>query len=154
MNSNTEHNGDTAHDEDEVYGVIQIGRFIQSTLATLKPRWAHTKMHVRMHRIVCIVCVYIYGKTYQVSQCRSLVFLGAQTNETIAVHVYDKWIDAQDEDIDSQIELVPVNQERLVQVELHDGITVLVHFVAISTQNDALALASRVRFDDKGLILT
>jgi hypothetical protein len=49
-------------------------------------------------------------------------FIGfcSETGQTIVIKIYSERIETADEDIDSEIEFVPFEQERIVDILLHD----------------------------------
>ena len=62
--------------------------------------------------------------THQVGLTGCMVLLCAHANQAVVVEENAEWVAGSDEDVDSQVKLVALHQEGLVQVLLNDEVLV------------------------------
>lgn len=79
--------------------------------------------------------------------------LSGEPGQSFAVDIHSKRVAARDEDVHPQIELQPVNQERLLQVFLHHIVLSEGEVLNALTQKDASALAARLGLGDHHHVL-
>lgn len=77
-----------------------------------------------------------------------LVLFRAKSDQAFFEQENPKRIAREDQNVHSHVELESLDQQRLLNVFLNDAIRVFFRIVGIFSQNDALSLASSIRFDD------
>lgn len=77
-----------------------------------------------------------YCLTHQVGLTGRVVLLRAHANQAVIVEENAKWVAGSDEDVDAQVELVPLHQEGLVQVLLNDKVLLSRQLLAVADKRD------------------
>lgn len=72
--------------------------------------------------VTIIVSSFIVVVTYQVGLTGCVVLLCAHANQTVIVEENAKWVTGSDKDVNAQVKLVALHQERLVQVLLNNKV--------------------------------
>lgn len=108
-----------------------------------------------LDEILSILIDRIIGEVHeQVIQVRPdgrIVLWGCESGKAFVEHKNSERRNACKIDVNPQVELEAVNQVRLVEVSLGDVVFVLIEPVKISSQKNAFALTTVLRFNDECL---
>lgn len=74
--------------------------------------------------------------THQVGLTGRVVFLCAHANQAVIVEENAKWVTGSDEDVNAQVELVALHQERLVQVLLNNKVLLGWQLLTVADKRD------------------
>ena len=104
---------------------------------------------VLVETVVCQMDVLLLS---QIAIPALIVLLGSKSGQAVFIYVQSEWIDRGHRHIDSQVKLVAVDQQRLIDVLADNHLGPLWYLIDVLSDEDALALRGGGRFADPRLV--